>query len=263
MQLFEFHDQAWFPGFLRDYVTESLQAVLAFGSVYRSCACRLSRAFQTSNACRVVDLCSGGSGPWLWLQPALRDSHDRPVEICLTDLYPNMATFERIQQATHGLITYWPESVDATKVPGQLEGFRTIFSSFHHFPRREAIPILQSAVDNRQGIGIFEAARRHPVTIASTGLMFFGSLITAPFVRPFRLSRLVWTYLVPVVPFLLFWDGLMSCLRAYSTEQLQEMTASLRADGYKWDIGQDRGGFATVTYLVGWPAPGAIDQFSM
>jgi hypothetical protein len=165
-----------------------------------------------------------------------------------------MATFERIQQVTRGAITYWPYAVDATRVPTRLEGFRTIFSSFHHFSRREAIAILQSAVENRQGIGVFEVAQRHPVTIALTVLMFLGGLVTAPSIRPFRLSRLFWTYLLPIVPLLLFWDGLMSCLRAYSMKQLREMTASLKGDAYIWEVGQDGAGLATVTYLVGYPA---------
>lgn len=254
MQLFEFHDQPWFPSRLRDHVTEALQSVLRLGGIYRSSARRLTRAFQDREDSCVVDLCSGSGGPWLWLHEVLRDSHGHPAEICLTDLYPNMATFERIRQATHGAITYWPDAVEATNVPAQLAGFRTIFSSFHHFSRREAIAVLQSAVDNRQGIGVFEVARRHPATIALTVLMFLGGLVTAPFVRPFRLSRLFWTYVLPIVPLLLFWDGLMSCLRAYSLKQLQEMIASLNADDYAWEVGQDRGGLAAVTYLVGYPA---------
>lgn len=254
VQLFEFHDQAWFPDRLRPYVTEALQSVLNLGGVYRASTSRLSGGFQASGSSCVVDICSGSGGPWLWPHEGIRDSRGHPAKICLTDLYPNMARFERIQQATHGLITYWPDAVDATKVPAQLVGFRTIFNSFHHFSRCEAIAVLQSAVDNRQGIGVFEVARCHPITIAQTGLMFLGGFVTAPFVRPFSLSRLFWTYVLPIVPLLLFWDGLMSCLRAYSIEQLREMTASLKANDYMWDVGQDRGGLATVTYVVGCPA---------
>ena len=253
MELFEFHDQPWFPVLFRDYVTDGLQAVLGLGGIYRGIAARLNNAFQTCKATRVVDLCSGGSGPWPWLQEYLRDGQGRIAEICLTDLYPNTAAFERIKEETHGTITYWPESVDATKVPSQLTGFRTIFSSFHHFPNPVAIGILQNAVDNRQGIGVFEAARRHPVTIAQTTLMFFGGLVTAPFIRPFRFSRLFWTYILPVIPFILFYDGVISSLRAYSTTQLREMIATLHADGYAWEVGEEPRGLVTVTYLLGYP----------
>ncbi len=151
-------------------------------------------------------------------------------------------------------MTYCTESIDATQVPSRLVGFRTIFSSFHHFPKREAIGILQNAVDNRQGIGVFEAARRHPLTMAFTVFMFLGALVATPFMRPFRWDRLFWTYVLPVIPFTLFWDGLMSCLRAYSSQQLHEMIASVDAHGYRWEVGEEAAGFAVVTYLVGYPA---------
>ena len=254
MELFEFHDQPWFPILFRDYVTDGLQAVLSLGGIYRGIAVRLNNAFQACKASRIVDLCSGGSGPWPWLQDSLRDGHGRLPEICLTDLYPNTPAFGRIKEETHGEITYWPESVDATKLPAQLIGFRTIFSSFHHFPKPQAIGILQDAVNNRQGIGIFEGARCHPITIAQMILMFFGGLVTAPFIRPFRFSRLFWTYVLPVIPFILFYDGVISSLRAYSTTQLREMIAALHADGYVWEVGEEPRGFFTVTYLLGYPA---------
>jgi hypothetical protein len=253
MQLFEFHDQPWFPARLRDYVTDALQSVLNLGGLYRGSASRLNRAFIASQASRVVDLCSGGSGPWPWLHETLRGERGRLAEVCLTDLYPNASTIQRLQQSPAGTLTYWPESVDATGVPARLVGFRTIFSSFHHFPRREAVGILQDAVDHHQGIGVFEAARRHPVTIALTVFMFLGALVTAPFIRPFRFHRLFWTYFLPVIPFLLFWDGLMSCLRAYSSQQLRDMIASVEAEGYVWEVGEESGAFAPVTYLVGYP----------
>ena len=100
MPLFEFHDQPWFPVYLRDYVTDGLQASMSLGGIYRSIADRLNHAFQISKASRVVDLCSGGSGPWPWLHESLRDTQGRLAEICLTDLYPNTSAFERSQSET-------------------------------------------------------------------------------------------------------------------------------------------------------------------
>ena len=247
MRLFEFHDQDWFPGHLRDHVTEALQFVLNLGGIYSRSSVRLKRAFQASRAPRVVDLCSGSGGPWLGLHQG------RFADVCLTDRYPNTPAFERIRLESRGAITYRTESVDATKVPAELVGFRTLFNSFHHFQRTEAIGILQNAVDHRQGIGVFEAVRPHPMTMALTPFMLLGGLAAAPFIRPFRVSRLFWTYVLPVIPLVLFWDGLISCLRAYSLKELSQMIASVDADGYLWEVGEESGGFATVTYLIGYP----------
>jgi len=76
-----------------------------------------------------------------------------------------------------------------------------------------------------------------------------------PFRRPFRWSRLLWTYLIPVIPFVLFFDGLISCLRSYSPAELREMTKGLATDDYRWEIGEKSGGLLPlrVTYLVGCP----------
>lgn len=254
MRLFEFHDQEWFPAALRDHVTEALQFVLSVGGVYRRSSARLNRALQACRASRVVDLCSGGSGPWPWLHRDIQDAEGRRVEVCLTDKFPNTAAFARVRQESRGAVTYWPEPVDATRVPAHLPGFRTIFSAFHHFEESEALGILQDAADRRQGIGVFEATRPHPVAMALTVFMLLGGFATAPFIRPFRVSRLFWTYVLPVIPLILFWDGLMSCLRAYSLKQLSGMSASVKADGYVWEVGEEAGGFVTVTYLVGYPS---------
>jgi hypothetical protein len=253
IRLIEIHEQRWFPDQIRDGVTDALQFILRISGIYRPIESSLNRAFRACGTRRVVDLCSGGSGPWLWLCQALRDRYGRTVEVCLTDKYPNNSAFEHVHQVTQGCITYFPKSVDATTVPYELLGFRTIFSSFHHFSRNEAVDILQNAVDHQQGIGVFEAARRHPVTILLTSLMFVGGFLTAPFIRPFRASRLFWTYLIPVIPSVLFFDGIVSCLRAYSPRELSEMIDSLKAEGYAWEVGEEKARLVTVTYMLGWP----------
>jgi hypothetical protein len=89
-RFFEFHDQKWFPNDLRDGVTDGLQFTLSLGRVYRPIVPLLNKAVEASRAKRIVDLCSGGGGPWLWLCRLLRVSGGRNIEVCLTDKYPNI-----------------------------------------------------------------------------------------------------------------------------------------------------------------------------
>jgi hypothetical protein len=58
-----------------------------------------------------------------------------------------------------------------------------------------------------------------------------------------------------VTPFVLFFDGLVSCLRAYSPAELREMTRGLANREYRWEIGEKSGGLLPlrITYLVGCP----------
>ena len=252
-ELSEIHEQPWFPKTLRDDVTDGLQFVFRIAKIYEPIAPFLASAVKASGAQRLIDLCSGAGGPWISLQQTLaRQSTDR-LEICLTDKYPNLVAFRGARAASRGRISYCSESIDATRIPQWLGGFRVMFTSFHHFAPSQAAAILQSAVDNRQGIAVFEAARRRPLSILLTCLMPLGALLTIPFIRPFRLSRLIWTYLIPVIPFVLWFDAVLSCLRAYSPAELSQLISHLKANDYIWQIGEVTGRLAPVTFMLGYP----------
>src|ERR1700693_188782 len=130
-RFFEFHDHKWFPKSLRDGVTDALQFILSLGGIYRPIVPILNEAVKVSGAARIVDLCSGGGGPWLWLCRLLRVSNGS-IEVCLTDKYPNIEAFENARRKTGGKITFYRGFVDAASLPRELAGFRTIFTSFHH-----------------------------------------------------------------------------------------------------------------------------------
>ena len=268
-RFFEFHDQKWFPRNLRDGVTDALQFILSLCGIYRSIVPLLNKAVEATGAARIVDICSGGGGPWLWLYRLLQVSNGRNIngqtmEVCLTDKYPNIAAFENARQKTGGRITFYRGFVDAASLPSELSGFRTLFTSFHHFTPDEAVAILQNAADDCQGIGVFEAAKRGPLTILLTALMPLAGILTAPFARPFRISRLFWTYVIPMIPFVLFFDGVVSCLRAYSQKELSLLAAHVKSENYAWQVGEQSGGLAPITFLVGYPKPAnAIAQTAL
>ena len=154
--------------------------------------------------------------------------------------------------ASEDRITFYPGSVDAMNVPAGLKGLRTLFTSFHHFPPHEARAILQNAVDAGEGIGIFEITQRAPLTI---GLMFAWALMPfacTPWIRPFRWSRLLWTYLIPIIPLVLLFDGVVSCLRTYRPQELRDIVEKLTSCQYQWEIGELATGKMPVTYLIGY-----------
>jgi hypothetical protein len=267
IQFIEIHEQPWFPSSLRDGVTDALQFGFNLLEVYASVVPLLEAALDRSRTNfgradgvrSVVDLCSGAGGPWLGLSRRLShldSGEDAPVlEISLTDKYPNLGVFHGAGPASKNQISFYPGSVDARNVPEELNGLRTMFTSFHHFPPGDARAILQNAVDAGESIGIFEAPRRAPLTI---GLVFAWVLMLffcTPWIRPFRWSRLLFTYLVPIIPVTLLFDGVVSCLRTYRPQELREMVGTLTANEYQWEIGEHASAIAGVpiTYLIGYP----------
>src|SRR6202023_2793526 len=125
-------------------------------------------------------------------------------EVFLTDKYPNTTKLADLESLTANHIHFVRRSIDATQIPPSLHGFRTLFSSFHHLKPKEARSLLQDSFDSRQGIAIFEATARRLLTFLSVLLVPIGAWLFLPFRRPFRWSGVVWTYLIPVIPFVLF-----------------------------------------------------------
>ncbi|HKC41580.1 MAG TPA: hypothetical protein VKC15_18695, partial [Gemmatimonadales bacterium] len=247
LHLFEIHDQPWCPRSLRDALTDFLQFTINLGGIYDAVVPMLRDAIARAGAAQVVDLCSGAGGPWRrWAHEPRGMAPGFDVPVVLTDKYPN-----RLAQS--GLLPFHPVPVDATAVPADLQGFRTLFTSFHHFRPAEARAILADAVHHGQGIGVFEISRQAPREIAVIALTWLAVVAFVPFIRPFRWSRLAWTYLPPVLPLVGAFDGVVSCLRTYSPAELRELLHGL--DSYDWQVGETRSRWSplAVTYLVGVP----------
>jgi hypothetical protein len=260
LELTEIHDHPLFPSTLRNLTTDALEALWEFGNSYRPILGLLHECLKhptersASEPAKVLDLCSGGGGPWITVAKQLRSEYKLSVEVRLTDKYPNAEAFERVEEQATAAGDHIKSSnlpVDAASIPSDLAGFRTMFSAFHHFGPAQARAVLSSAVANQRGIGIFEVARRGTRTLLAVLATPLLVLWLTPQMRPFRWSRWLWTYILPVIPFVIGYDGIISCLRTYSRSELRELVSGL--DSYNWQIGEARSGFLPVTYLIGQP----------
>ena len=244
--LVELIDLPGWPTVFRDGATDYLETAVRLTNPYAVILPKLASALKQCQASQVLDLCSGAGGPWGTLLPLLEG---QKPDVLLTDFYPNLAGAK---------LPYHREPVDATAVPPTLAGFRTLFAGFHHFRPEQARAILADAVEKRQGIAVFEATAR---TIPAVLGMLFVPLavwLVTPQIRPVRLSRLVWTYLVPILPLAILFDGIVSCLRTYTPDELRELVAGL--DGYTWEIGSEPVPRSPmpITYLIGIPKEGTL-----
>lgn len=251
--LLELEDQAWFPRVIRDLATDYLQFVQTWLRLDRAMAPIVRRVMDAGGTTRIVDLCSGGSGPLLLLvQDLVGDGV--AVTVTMTDLYPNVAAFEEIAARAEGRIGYETSPVDARNVPAALAGLRTLFNAFHHLTPGDARAVLHAAARARQPIAIFEISERSWRSLISMALLTPLSVwLATPFMRPFLWRRLLWTYPVPLVPFTCWWDGIVSQLRAYTLEELRALAAG--SAPMHWEAGQVPvvNGQARLTYLVGFP----------
>lgn len=258
--LFEFIDQSWYPGSLRDLQTDGLQKFM--GSSYEVVAPLIQQTLDRSGTTAIVDLASGGGGPWPGLRSRL-GSPDERISITLTDWYPNLPKFDRLRRDTDEQLRHVKTPVDAMNVSRELVGMRTMFGGFHHFRPTDARAILADAAKAGTAIGIFDigSARTDLKSLIQT-LVFFGVaplfnliayFIMTPMLGPLTLPRVVFTYFIPVVPLVTAWDGMVSGFRAYTQTELRDMTASLERDGYAWEVGVVKGKQFPINYVIGYP----------
>ena len=261
IHLFEFEDLAWFPQFFKDAMTDYLQFVTNLFDVYQPIIPLLQKGLDKAKTKRIIDICSGGGGGILKINQALQKVYPEPYQILLTDKYPNIVAFEHIVARSKGEtqssnnISFVETAVDATNVPAELDGLRTQFLSFHHFKPKAAQAILQDAVDKRMPIAVVEGINRKVLDLMMMVLLApFLVLIFMPFIKPLKASRLIFTYLIPLLPFFIVWDGVVSILRAYTVEELETMAQATNAPNYHWEAGHLAvKGSSGINYLLGYP----------
>ena len=246
---FELMDQPWWPSPLRRAATDYLAFVISKAGAFTPLSARLGALVDGAAEPRIVDLCAGSGGPY----PALLDAVDaaragRATELVLTDLHPSA----RSAAAADPRVRSEPRAVDARQVPRELRGVRTLFDGLHHFAPADARAVLADAATARQPILVAEASERSPAAIIGSLFIPLFVLLVMPFVRPRSAAALLLTYLVPLLPLCIFWDGLVSCLRTYRVDELRALVDGLD-DGYRWEAGSVRKAGRNVTYLVGTP----------
>jgi hypothetical protein len=258
--LFEFLDQPWYPTELRNLQTEAIQRTTA--KAFETVAPLVLGTLQRTGTSRVIDLGSGAGGPWPRLR-SLVGEPDAPVEIVLTDLYPNLPRFERLREESGGQIDFVAEPVDAQAVPSELVGMRTMFTAFHHLRPDEALGLLKDARDAGVPVGVFDVGSARTdakslvqtvVFLAFAPVVFLLSyFILTPQLGPLTWQRVVFTYLIPVVPVVTWWDFAATAFRSYTPDEMKQVVATLEKDGYVWEVGETGTKQIPTSYIVGYP----------
>ncbi len=253
--LFEFCDLPWLPASLRSLTPTFLEAAFRRLGSYQVAVPPLAEVLRATGSTRLLDLGSGGAGPLPQILDGLARREHLAIRATMSDKFPNLAALSEAARHDPERLSFLSESIDATAVPPEQTGLRTMFQLLHHFPPATARAILQDAVDKGQGIAIFEVTKRHLLGIVMALLIPFLVLLVTPFVRPLRLWRLLLTYVVPLSPLIIAWDAVVSTLRSYTEAELWQLTGSLVGTPYLWKQGRGRHLTMEVNWLIGYPAP--------
>ena len=253
--LIEFQDYNWFPRKVREGITDYLRFFISLFQLYSPVAKALKDTLEITGEQEITDLCSGGGGEIINIAKELDKITGKKYKITLTDKFPNLPSFEYIRKSSDNRFAFTENPIDALTVSKNMKGLKTIFSAFHHFDFETGKKVLQNAVDNKSSIAIFDSAERKWLYILAVlfSTVFFMFFCT-PFFKPFKLSRIIFTYVIPMIPVFGLWDGIISMLRIYTPDELMQLAMETNSNHYIWKSGLLKNKIGTnVTYLIGYP----------
>jgi hypothetical protein len=137
----------------------------------------------------------------------------------------------------------------------ELQGIHLMFSALHHFDEKNLCELLQCAINNEQIVACFDYSQRKIIIefFAVVGGVIL-LLLTTPLIHPFSWKRLLFTYIIPLVPIILFADAIISRLRAYRLSELKDLLQNLDCNPLKYHIyaGEYRFYyFCSVKFIIG------------
>ena len=210
----ELEDQRWFPAMLRNYQTEFIGSVVVWLRVYAPVTRRLRQ--RLGKPVPMVDLCSGSGGPAITIY---RES-GAFSSLTLTDKFPGSP------QPPNAPWSYVQEPVDALDLEPERGTCYTMFNAFHHFSDQDKLRIIRRLRDS--GCEACFVELLEPTVLCALKVILMGTmgtLLFTPFVRPFSLGRLFFTYIVPVNVVSITYDGVVSVLRARSATRYAALFA--------------------------------------
>ena len=244
--LFEFGDQAWMRGWFREIYNDALNMGEKAGGHYRRMAPHFARWAADAKSETVLDLASGGAGPLVtMLEQAAKEKLHMPRIIC-SDLYPDTVRLKHLRDR-YGVnkLDFINTPVSALDTHPELPTLRSICTAFHHFPANMATRIVETAVHEGQGLFILEPFKRdtrHFMMVLLTGPWIF--MLTPFFSERFSFRKLLFCTLLPIVPVMIWWDGVISVLRIHAPEEVEQMIPTALRDQI-----EVKSGFCT--YLFG------------
>lgn len=219
----QFINQSWFPTFLKQCIFEfmtwfvgKVKAAVPFLPVIEEGLTRTSKR-------QIINIDSQSGAGFETLEPLL----EKDIVIQKTDV--------KNIQTTH-------------------KGLYVSVNAFHQLTPVEAKALLTTIAKSGNPVAIVEGNNDSLwQVVGMTIFVPLTVLLTAPFVKPFRFSRIIFTYLIPILPIVTLIDGFLALFKLYAPVDLEELTASIAIENYHWRSGKmDNGRGGKIIYLLGW-----------
>lgn len=220
--LFECMDSKWLPESLRNTLFNAFDFSLStLRKYYKLISKKIYTEIEKEKFSAIVEIGAGNCNASLELHKLIKD---RKITIIVCDISPNKKLYKEIEKKTKGKIKPIYHSVSAKDAAKYIPKNSLVFfsTSFHHFHILEQEQIIKSLSKKSKRIMIFESIKRNLPFIIFASTLFIPILFLFPIFKP-RPSHFFWCWIIPVVPFMLTWDGIVSCFRQNSAEEWKKL----------------------------------------
>lgn len=147
-------------------------------------------------------------------------------------------------------------NIELDKFTTNKKGTYTFINSFHQLVEKRAKYYLSQIAESGNSIAVLEGNNDSLWQVV--GMTIFVPLtviLSAPFVQPFRFTRLIFTYLIPILPLITMLDGFLALFMLYNPADLDELVSTIPVKNYTWKSGKaDNGRGGKIIYLIGYRA---------
>lgn len=233
---FEFCERAETPSWIRESIVEILGIGLRDSPVFQPVAPIFLAFCQSVKADHILDLGSGSGEPAALLIEELHRQGLTPPHFTLSDLLPNLPALQKTTRRHPAHLDIIAEPLDATDIPSiHNQPVRTIINTFHHFPPALASKILGDAIRQNRAIFIMESFPRElPRFLGLLPTLFLGYWKNPCMTEKDRLTKALFSYLVPIIGICGIWDSLVSVARIYNEAELRTLASQAGGDHYTW-----------------------------
>jgi len=220
MRLFEFGDLAWVPHIYHYYLRVYLIFFIKFVG-YDKLWAKQTEAFIAQNESNsIMEYGSGSGEPLMRMVSQLNCDKAKSLSYTMSDLKPLPEFVNKVNNEAPNNFVYFESSVDAANHKPKDEQAVVFINSFHHLPPKVAHNVIKNNLENGNEMLILEYVRNNLLAYLSMLGGVLIVLLTAPFISKLKHLPLtiIFTYIIPLFPLMMLWDGLVSCRRAYNTK---------------------------------------------
>ncbi len=208
----ELEDFHWFPQIFRNFQTEFIGFIVANYAIYKPFIEYLKSEPKQQT---MFDLCSGSGEPAI----SIFEKSKLFSTLILSDKFPS----------SKKIIT-----TDVLNTSFSPNTCYTMFNAFHHFTDEEKLSIIKMIQKNNANgyfVEILEPSFIFLIKVFITTTIC--NLLLAPFIKPFSIKRLFFTYLLPINILSITYDGIVSVCKSRSMKQYKKLFQDENVDVLK------------------------------